>query len=95
MRLGRLIAELVHDQEDEIAEHQVHDGARAGHGGPHGEAHEARLRDRRVEHPVGAKFLDQARENLEGRAGLGHVLAEDKDGLVAAHLFGQRLVHRL
>jgi hypothetical protein len=34
-------------------------------------------------------------QHLEGRAGLGHVLAEDEDRLVAPHLLGERLVHGL
>jgi methyl coenzyme M reductase gamma subunit len=44
---------------------------------------------------VRAEFLDKAGKNLEGRAGLGHVLADDEDGLVAAHFLGERLVDGL
>ena len=57
--LGRLIAELVHDQKQEVAEHQVHHRAASGHGGPDGDAHETGFGDRRVDDARGAEFLDQ------------------------------------
>ena len=56
MRLGRLIAKLVHDEKDEIPEHQVHHRARAGERGPDGHPHETRLGNRGVDDPVGAEF---------------------------------------
>jgi hypothetical protein len=44
---------------------------------------------------VGAKFLDQTGQHLERRAGLGHILAHQEHGRVAAHFFGNGLVHGL
>jgi hypothetical protein len=44
---------------------------------------------------VRSEFLDKAGKNLEGRSGLGHVLADDEHGLVAAHFFGEGLVDGL
>ncbi|MNC85518.1 hypothetical protein D3C83_11220 [compost metagenome] len=89
--LRRLVADLIHDQHQEVAEHDVDDRPHAGHRGADAQAGEARLRDRRIDDPPGAEFLDQALEHLEGRARFGDVLAHEDDGRVAAHLFGNRL----
>jgi hypothetical protein len=70
-------------------------GRGTGHRRAHGDAHEAGLGNRRVDDAVRAEFLDKARKNLEGRASLGDVLAEDEDRLVAPHLLGERLVDGL
>ena len=78
MRLGCLIAELIHHQIKEISEHQVDDRPAAGHGRAHGDAHEAGFGDRRVDDAVGAEFLDQTGQNLERRARLGDILADDE-----------------
>ena len=95
MGLGSLIAELIHDQIDEIAKHQVHNGAGASHRRAHGKPHKSGLCDGGVDHAAGAELLDQTAQHLKGCARLGHVLANDEHGLIAAHFLGQRLVDRL
>ncbi len=95
MRLGGLVAELIHHQKDEIAEHQIDDGPGAGHRGAHGQSHEAGFGNGRVDDTFGTEFLDEAREHLEGRAGLGHILAHQENRRVAAHFLGDGLVHGL
>ncbi len=43
---------------------------------------------------VRAELLHQPGQHLERRAGLGHVLADDEDAGVAAHLLGERFADR-
>ena len=95
VRLGGLVDELVHHQRQEVAEHDVDDRPHAGHGGAHTQAGDAGLRDRRVDHSIGAELVDQAGQHLERRSRLGHVLADHEHPLVAPELLGQRLVDRL
>ncbi len=93
--LRRLVRELVHDQGEEVAEHDVDDGTHAGHRGAEAEARDACLGDGRVEHTLAAELLHEPGEHLERRPCLGHVLPDHEDGRVAAKLLGERLVHRL
>src|SRR5713226_8995521 len=93
--LRRLVAELVHDERQKVAEHDVDDGAQARHRSADTEPRDAGLRDRRVEHALRSELLDETREHLERRSGLRDVLADDEDGRVAAQLFRERLVDRL
>ena len=93
--LGRLVHHLVHGQRREIAEHDVDDRTHAGHRRADADAGEARFGDRRIEHALGAEFLDQPGEHLERRARFGDVFAHDEHARVAAHLFGQRFADRL
>ena len=65
VRLRRLVRELVHDERQEVAEHDVDDRAQPGHRGTDAEAGDAGLGDRRVEHALRAELLDEAREHLE------------------------------
>jgi hypothetical protein len=95
MGLGRLVAELIHDQEDEVAEHQVDHRTGTGHRRADGNAHEAGFGNRRIDNPRRSEFLDKAGKNLEGGSSLGHVLADDEHGLVAAHFFGEGLIDGL
>ena len=94
MDLRRLIGELVHHERQEVAEHDVHDGAQSGHRGADAEAGESRLRDRRVDDPLRSEFLHQPCEHFERGAGLGHVLAEQHDAIVPPHLLRDRFLDR-
>ena len=78
-------------ERQEVAEHDVDDRPHARHRGADAEAGEAGFRDRRVDDALRAELLDEAREHLERRAGLGDILADDEDARIAAHLLGQRL----
>ena len=95
MDLRRLVHHLVHRESNEIAKHNVDHGPQSRHRGAHRDTREARFRNRCVQHPLSSEFLDQSRKHLKGRARLGHVFAENADSRVAAHLFRERLSHRL
>ena len=77
--LGGLVHELIHDQRQEVAEHDVDDGPHAGHRGADADAGEPGLRDRRVDDALRAELVDEPLEHLERRAGLGDVLAHQED----------------
>src|SRR5258706_15731497 len=95
MHLGGLVRNLIHRQPDEVAEHQVHHRAHAGHGTTYSQPGDACFRDRRVDYTSRTKFFDQPGKDLERRSGLGHIFTNDKYGWVTAHLFGQRFTNGL
>jgi hypothetical protein len=95
MDFGGLVHHLVHGQRDEVAEHDVDHRTHSGHRRAHGKPGEARFGNRRIEHALFAELFEQAGKHLERRAGFGHILAQNADAFVAAHLFGQRLANRL
>ena len=92
MDLRGLVDHLVHDDRQEVAEHDVDDRPHAGHRGADAEAGEAGFRDRRVDDAVLAELVDEAGQHLEGRARFGHVLAHQDDRRIAAHFFGDRFL---
>jgi hypothetical protein len=93
--LGGLVDHLVHRQRDEVAEHHVDDRPHAGHGGADTDAGVAGLGDRRVDHALGAKLLDEPDQRLERMPRLGHVLADEEHARIAPHLLRDRFLHRL
>ena len=95
MDFGGLVHHLIHGEPDEIAEHDVDHRAHAGHRGAYGDTSEARFRDRRVEHALGAEFVHQSGQDLERMARFGDIFAENEDARIAAHLFSQRFSDRL
>ncbi len=95
VNLRRLIDHLVHRQGDKIAEHDVDHRAHAGHRRADADAGDARFRNRRIDHTLGAEFLHQPRENFERRAGFRNVFADDKNRRIPAHLFGEGFIDRL
>ena len=95
VHLRGLVDQLVHDQRQEVAEHDVDDRPHAGHRRADADAREACLRDRRVDHALRPELLDEPEQHLERRAGLGHVLADHEDARIAPQLLAQRLVDRL
>ena len=88
--LGCLVGHLVHGEGDEISEHDVNHGAKAGHRGAHGQAGEAGFGNRCINHALGTELFYQPRQNFERRARLSHILAENTDTRIAAHFFRQR-----
>ena len=91
MDLGGLVDHLVHDDRQEIAEHDVHDRTQAGHGRTDAEAAETSFRNRRVDDAILAELVDESGEHFEGGARLGHVFAHQDDVRIAPHLFGDGL----
>ena len=92
MNLRRLIDHLVHRQRDEVAEHDVDHRSHAGHRRADPDAGDARFRNRRIDHALGAELLYQPRQNFERRARLGDIFADDENRGIAAHLLGERFV---
>ena len=43
----------------------------------------------------GAELVQQAHEHLEDGTGHGHIFTDDKNALIAGHLFGNGLADRL
>src|SRR5690606_32426679 len=76
-------------------EHDLGDRPQPGHGRAHGGAHDRLLRDRGVPHPPRSELLEQADSGLEDALGGTDVLAETDHAVVAAHLPGDPLRHRL
>src|SRR6266851_8735031 len=95
MNLGCLIDHLVHSQRDEIAEHDIDDGTKPGHGCTDSNASKASFGNWGIHYPLGAKFLHQTGENFERRTRLRHIFADDADARIPAHLFRQCLTHGL
>ena len=88
MSFGGLVDHLIHGQRGKVAKHNIDNGTHPGDGRADADAGHPGFRDGRVDHPLGAKFIDQAQQHLERCTGLGHIFADDKDPRVAAHLFG-------
>src|SRR5437588_381713 len=77
MNLGGLIHHLVHGQGEEVAKHDIDDGAHAGHRRADGHAGEAGFGDRGVDHAVPAELFHQSGKNFEWRPRFGHIFGED------------------
>ena len=88
MDLGRLVHHLVHDQADEVAEHDVDDRPKPGHGRAHSKARKSRFRDGRIDHAIGAEFRGKTGEHLERGARFGDIFSQQEDARIAAHFLG-------
>jgi hypothetical protein len=95
MDLRRLVHQLIHRQRDKIAEHDVHHRAHTGHRRADADTGNARLRNRRVDHALGAEFFHQPRQHFKRRARFGNIFADDKHRRIAPHFFGEGLIDRL
>ena len=92
--LRRLVDERVDDETEEVAEHDLDDGAQALDRGAERGARERELGDRRVDDPVVAEALDETRRDVEDSTGLD-VLADQDDARVALHLLGEAVADRV
>ena len=92
--LRGLVDERVDDEPEEVAEHDLDDGAQPLDGGAEGGARERELGDRRVDDAVVAEAVDQSRGGVEDAARLD-VLADQHDAAVALHLLGDAVPDRL
>jgi hypothetical protein len=93
--LGGGVDDLVDGQQGEVPGHHFDDRAEAHHGGSHADPGEAELGDRRVHHPPGAEFLEQAAAHLVGAVVFGDFLAHEEDPVIALHLLAERLAQRV
>ncbi len=60
MNFRRLVYELVHDQRDKIAKHDIDDGAHTCHRPSHAQPGDSGLRNGAINHSRGTKLLNQA-----------------------------------
>ena len=84
-QLRRLVEQLVEADADEVEVHQLDHRPHAGHRRADAEAHDRRLRDRRVPHPV-AEPVAQAAGEPEDVAAVADVDAGDEHPLVGLEL---------
>src|SRR5260221_5703721 len=84
---GRLADDLVEGGVDEVGELDLGDRDGAVHGGPDGDADDARLGERRVEIPCLSETVVEALGGQEDATLAAHVLAQHPDPLVSLHLF--------
>ena len=68
--------------------HEFNDGPEPAHGCTRADAGKAIFGDRGIDHPFGAKFLQQALGHLVGTLILGNFLTHDENAVIAAHFFG-------
>src|SRR5262249_13066539 len=80
-----LVDHLAHCIEDEVDEHEVHDGARAGHCRASTHTNKAAFADWRVAQAFGAIFLIKTERGREVATTLANTLAKNKDGRVFCH----------
>ncbi len=95
MDLCGLVDDLIHDERQEIAEHDVDDRTQTGHRRADAEAREARLGDRGVDDALRSELLDQPLHDLERGARFGDIFAKQDDPRVAAHFLRKRLADRV
>ena len=92
MRLGGHRHDGVERARDEVGELELDDRPLADPGCADRSAHEALLRDRGIEHPLGAELLQQAARRTERASEGADVLTEQEDALVLAERVAQRRV---
>ena len=96
----RLIDDHIHAEHGKIDIKNFHNRPRPGNCRPHADADHASLGNRRVAHPFGAIFCQQAFGHLVGPATLRDAFADDEHHRIAGHFFVNRLakgfaVHQL
>jgi hypothetical protein len=86
--LGGRVDDVVDGLHGEVERHELDDRLQARHGRADAQAGEAVLGDRGVDHAAVAELLQQFAADLVGALILGDFLADQEDGLVAAHFLG-------
>src|SRR5690606_4319394 len=95
MRRRSVLDDRIEAGRDEISELDLDDGTKALEPGADGEADDAVLAHRRIDHPSPSEALVETGRGLERAAERADVLAEDEDAVVALHLLDQRAVDGL
>ena len=83
--LCRLIHQLIHAHRQEIAEHQLGNGAQAGGGGADSGANNGTLRNRGIPYPLVTKLIEHTGSNTKAAAEGSHILAKQQDTGIFAH----------
>ena len=85
LQLRCLVHDLIHGNEDEVHEHQVHNGPQSADCCPSAEAHDGLLANRRVHYPHIAEALVQPAERTEHSPGSADVLTGHEHIRVGLH----------
>src|SRR2546426_11221528 len=88
--LRRVVHDLVVGDEREVDGHHLDDRAQTEHGRTDRRANNDLLGDRRVDDALGSELVEQTLGHAVGAAELADVLADQVNGIVALHLFGER-----
>src|SRR6266699_434920 len=91
VRLRDHVDDLIEGAADEVHELELGHGAQSGESSSEGSAYDGRLRNRRIDHALGAESVDEAIGDFEGSAIDTDVLAQTKDGWVALHFLPDSL----
>src|SRR5713226_2756754 len=91
VRLRGHVDDLIEGAADEVHELELGHGAQSGKSGSEGSADDGRLRNRRIDHALGAEPVDEAIGDFESTAVDADVLAQTKDGGVALHFLPDSL----
>ncbi len=94
-RLGRGIDDLVHRLHGEVEGHEFDDRLQPRHRRTNADAGKAVLGDRRIDHALGAEFLQQALRDLVGALIFGDLLAHHEHIRVPTHFLGHGVAQRL
>ena len=95
VHFGGLVDQLIHDDGQKVAKHDIDHRAQTGHGGADRQPGKTGFGDGRIHDALRAKLLHQPGGDFEGRAGFRHIFADQEDRGVAAQFFGQRFAHCL
>src|SRR6202790_3176000 len=88
------VDDLIEGAADEVHELELGHGAQSGESSSEGSAYDGRLRNRRIDHALGAEAVDEAIGDFEGTAVDADILAQAKDGWVALHFLPDSLANR-
>src|SRR5438552_12192710 len=95
VQLRGRVDDLVQGEQREVEGHHLDHGTQPHHGRADADAGEARLRDRRVDDPLGPELLEQTLGDLVGALVEADLLADDEDVGIALELLPQREVQGL
>ena len=94
MDAGGLANQLIDAGPDEVGELDFRNGPHSAESGAEGDAHNGRLGQRGVHHPLRPEILNKPLRRQEHAATLAHIFAHHEHPLVAFHFLAQRGTHR-
>ena len=94
-RLGRRIQNMINRLHREIEGHELNNRPQPGKGRPHRHAGKAMLSNRHIQHPLGAKLIQQPLADLIGALILAHLLAHQEDVRIGPHFHRHGITQRL
>ena len=91
MRLGHHVHDLIKGAADEVHELKFRDGTHAGKRRAECRSYNGGFGDGRIDHPRGAKVVDETICNFERAAVNANVFTNAEDGWIGLHLFPESL----